>query len=59
MRIFGQQFLSQTGVDETQIKAYYDANPGEFRSPERVRAEYVMLTRGRPGAAGAGHRGRS
>ena len=44
VRIFGQQFLSQAGVDEAQIKAYYDANPGEFRSPERVRAEYVMLT---------------
>lgn len=44
VRIFGQQYLSQTGVDEAQIKAYYDANPGEFRSPERVRAEYVMLT---------------
>jgi peptidyl-prolyl cis-trans isomerase D len=44
VRIFGQQFLSQTGVDEAQTKAYYDANPAEFRSPERVRAEYVMLT---------------
>src|SRR6185295_12813394 len=44
VRIFGQQFLSQTSVDEKQIRAYYDANPGEFRSPERVRAEYVMLS---------------
>ena len=44
VRFFGQQYLAQTKVDEAQIKAYYDANPGEFRSPERVRAEYVMLT---------------
>lgn len=44
VRIFGQQFLAQTKIDEAQIKAYYDANPAEFRSPERVRAEYVMLT---------------
>ncbi len=44
VRIFGQQYLSQTGVDEAQIKTYYDANPAEFRSPERVRAEYVMLS---------------
>jgi peptidyl-prolyl cis-trans isomerase D len=44
VRIFGQQFLSQTKVDEAQVKAYYDANPAEFRSPERVRAEYLMLS---------------
>ena len=44
VRVFGQQFLAQTKVDEAQVKAYYDANPGEFRSPERVRAEYVMLS---------------
>jgi peptidyl-prolyl cis-trans isomerase D len=44
VRIFGQQYLAQTSVDEGQIKAYYDANPAEFRSPERVRAEYVMLS---------------
>ena len=44
VRIFGQQYLSQTGIDDAQIKAYYDANPAEFRSPERVRAEYVLLS---------------
>ena len=44
VRIFGQQYLAQTSVDDAQIKAYYDANPAEFRSPERVRAEYVMLS---------------
>ena len=44
VRIFGQQFLAQANVEEAQIKAYYDGNPAEFRSPERVRAEYVMLS---------------
>src|SRR5262245_32178007 len=44
VRFFGQQYLAQTQADEAQIKAYYDANPGEFRTPERVRAEYLMLT---------------
>ena len=44
VRIGGQQFLSQAGIDDGKLKAYYDANPGEFRIPERVRAEYVMLS---------------
>jgi peptidyl-prolyl cis-trans isomerase D len=43
-RIGGQQFLAQASIDEGKVKAYYDANPGEFRIPERVRAEYVMLS---------------
>ena len=44
VRIFGQQFLAQASVDEAQVKAYYEANPAEFSTPERVRAEYVMLS---------------
>ena len=44
VRIGGQPFLSQASVDDGKLKAYYDANPGEFRIPERVRAEYVMLS---------------
>src|SRR5437762_180529 len=44
VRIFGQQYLAQAKVEEAQVKAYYDANPSEFRTPERVRAEYVMLS---------------
>ncbi len=43
-RIAGQQFLAQVSVDDGKVKAYYDANPAEFRSAERVRAEYVMLS---------------
>jgi peptidyl-prolyl cis-trans isomerase D len=43
-RIPASQFLAQVKVDDAKIKAYYDANPAEFRTPERVRAEYVMLS---------------
>ena len=44
VRFFGQQYLAQTKAEESEIKAYYDANPAQFRTPERVRAEYVMLS---------------
>ena len=43
-RIPAEQFLSQVKVDDAQVKAYYDANPDEFRVPEQVRAEYVLLS---------------
>lgn len=35
---------AQVKLTEAQLKAYYDANPAEFRIPERVRAEYVVLS---------------
>jgi peptidyl-prolyl cis-trans isomerase D len=43
-RIPAQQFLPQVRVDEAQAKAYYEANKDEFRTPERLKAEYVMLS---------------
>ena len=43
-RIAVQQFLPQAKVDEPEAKAYYDANPADYRTPERVRAEYVVLS---------------
>ncbi len=43
-RIPAQQYLSQVKVDDTQVKAYYEANPAEFRTPERLKAEYVVLS---------------
>ena len=43
-RIPAQQFLAQVKVDEAQAKAYYEANKEQFRTPERVKAEYVMLS---------------
>ena len=39
-----QQFLPQVKLDEAKVKAYYDANPDQFKTPERVKAEYVMLS---------------
>jgi peptidyl-prolyl cis-trans isomerase D len=44
VRLPAQQFLPQARVDEANVKAYYDANGAEFRTPERVRAEYVLLS---------------
>jgi peptidyl-prolyl cis-trans isomerase D len=43
-RVSADPFMGQTSVDDAKIKAYYDANPDEFRVPERVRAEYVLLS---------------
>jgi peptidyl-prolyl cis-trans isomerase D len=43
-RIAVQQFLPQVRIDEAQVKAYYDANQAEFRTPERVKAEYLVLS---------------
>ena len=43
-RIPAQQFLPQVKVDDAKLKAHYDANPADYRTPERVRAEYVMLS---------------
>jgi peptidyl-prolyl cis-trans isomerase D len=42
--VAAQPFLAQVKPSEAQLKAYYDANPAEFRIPERVRAEYVVLS---------------
>jgi len=37
-------FLDRVKVTEAQIRAYYDANPAEFRIAERVRAEFAVLS---------------
>ncbi len=37
-------FANQVKVDEKAAKAYYDANPNEFKNPEQVKVEYVMLS---------------
>ena len=39
-----EQFLPQVKIDEARIRAHYDANPSEYRTPERVRAEYLVLS---------------
>ena len=38
------QFATQVKIDDAALKAYYDANQPEFRVPERIRAEYVVLS---------------
>jgi len=43
-RIPARQFLDKVKIDEAKVKEYYDQNPAEFRTPERVRAEYVVLS---------------
>jgi peptidyl-prolyl cis-trans isomerase D len=43
-RISEQQFLPQVKIDEAQAKAHYDANQANYRTPERVRAEYLVLS---------------
>ncbi|MBV8033169.1 MAG: SurA N-terminal domain-containing protein [Betaproteobacteria bacterium] len=39
-----EQFLAKATIDDAKAKAYYDSNQAEFRTPERVRAEYVLLS---------------
>ena len=39
-----KQFLPQVKVSDEQVKAYYEANQADFRTPERVRVEYVVLS---------------
>jgi peptidyl-prolyl cis-trans isomerase D len=43
-RISDKDFLGQVKIDEAQVKAHYDANQADYRTPERVRAEYVVLS---------------
>ena len=37
-------FLPKVKVDAAQAKAYYDSHADAFRTPERVRAQYVVLS---------------
>jgi peptidyl-prolyl cis-trans isomerase D len=42
--VAAQPFLARVKVSDAQVQAYYEANPAEFRVPERVRAEYLVLS---------------
>jgi len=44
VRLLVEQYLPQVKIDEAQVKAHYDANSADYRAPERVRAEYVVLS---------------
>jgi peptidyl-prolyl cis-trans isomerase D len=43
-RIAAQQFLGQVKIDDAKVQAYYEAHKDEFRTPERVRAQYLVLS---------------
>jgi peptidyl-prolyl cis-trans isomerase D len=38
------KFLDQVKVSDAEAKAYYDSHQEEFRVPERLRAQYVVLS---------------
>jgi peptidyl-prolyl cis-trans isomerase D len=42
--VTAEQFTAQAKVDDAEVKTYFDAHQAEFVSPERVRAEYVVLS---------------
>jgi peptidyl-prolyl cis-trans isomerase D len=43
-RISEEQFLQQVKIDEAQVKAHYDSHLADYRTPERVRVEYLVLS---------------
>jgi peptidyl-prolyl cis-trans isomerase D len=42
--IDSQPFLKDAKVDDGAVRAFYDANPGAFRTPEEIKFEYAVLT---------------
>ncbi|HZD19284.1 MAG TPA: SurA N-terminal domain-containing protein [Burkholderiales bacterium] len=44
VQISAKQYVAQVKVDPAQVKQYYDSHQGDFRTAERVRAEYVVLS---------------
>ena len=44
VRLDVKQYLPQVKVTDEQVKAFYEANQADFRTPERVRVEYVVLS---------------
>jgi peptidyl-prolyl cis-trans isomerase D len=43
-RIAAQQFIPQVKIDDAKLKQFYEAHQADYRTPERVRAEYVVLS---------------
>jgi len=43
-RFDAKDFAGKATVAADAVKAYYDAHPAEFRKPEAIKAEYVVLT---------------
>jgi len=43
-RIAVQPFEALVKLDDAKLKSHYDANAQDYRTPERVRAQYVVLS---------------
>ena len=43
-QIPANQFMARVKIDDSKLKDYYDSHLADFRTPERVRAEYVVLS---------------
>ncbi len=43
-QIPAKQFVGEVKIDEAKAKEYYEAHKDAYRTPERVRAQYVMLS---------------
>jgi len=43
-RIPAEQFLGQVKIDEAALKSHYDSFSARYRTPERIRAEYLVLS---------------
>ena len=43
-QIMAEAFLKQITVDDAAVKAYYEKNATEFKTPEQARVEYVILS---------------
>jgi peptidyl-prolyl cis-trans isomerase D len=50
-RVPVEQFVAQVKVDEAQMKAHYDSFSARYRTPERIRAEYLVFSSEQVGAA--------
>jgi peptidyl-prolyl cis-trans isomerase D len=44
LRIGAQSFLAQVKIDPAAVQAHYDANPADYRLPERMRVEYLVFS---------------
>ncbi|HUN67267.1 MAG TPA: SurA N-terminal domain-containing protein [Burkholderiales bacterium] len=42
--IAAEPYLARVTLDPAKVRAYYDANLAQFKVPERVRAEYLVLS---------------
>jgi len=44
MRLSAAHYLSQAQVSAAEVKSYYDRHPSEFRLPQRVKLDYLVLS---------------